>query len=360
MSQNQQALPYSITGIHSYPWIRWWYTIAAPPAPSQIEGLALKEREFLRRGKLTSIALLIELVLLLIELNAALRDGTKIYIFILINISFLIIATVLNRFRKLLLASLLTIFTVEVGMVTAMMSPVGGLMGVASIPFLFLLVQPLMISVLLFPSWTILLIGAINVLVTCAALLFVPKTAELQSYMLTPIAFQIVFTPIVTLTVCALISFIVITSLQESLVRADKAEEISKLQQTMAEQTRRELQTKYQLEKGIREIVSGLTRFGNGDLHARVQLEQGHPLWSVASSLNNVLGRFARLREQEKPMEQTYMALQSYLAAIRMSKVTGTPMMLPQTGTEIDILVKEVLTSSSFRAQQSKQESWDS
>ena len=354
MVQNRQS--YSITGLNPYPWIRWWYAIAAPPLPAQLENLPLKEREFLRRGKLISIALLIEFVQLFLELNAALHDGTNVYISIIINICFLIIATVLNRFRKSLLAGVCTILTVETGCVLAMAFPPGGHLGTANIPFLFLLAQPLMISVLLFPSWTILLMGAINVLLTAGVVLFTPKTAEIQAYMQTPIAFQIVGTPIMTIVVCALISFIMITSLQESLARADKAEEISKLQQIMAEQARRELQTKRELETGVQEIITTLAHLGNGNQQARIQLEQGHSLWSVAGSINNLIGRFVRLREQEKPMEQTRMAVQSYLNTIRMSKATGARKPLPQTGTEVDALVEELLSYSSME-QQPRQDS---
>jgi hypothetical protein len=348
--EKRQSSPYSITGLNPYPWIRWWYALAAPPAPDQVENLPLKDREFLRRGKLTSIALLIMLTLLLTQLVPALHDGTQAYLLILINIASLVVSTVLNRFGKLQLAGWLTILTVDVGMFASMAFPSGGHLSIApGLPFLFLLIQPLMLSVLLFPSctWAILVVGGINVLLTGGVLLFVPKTHELQVYMQSPAVFVIAGVPIESLIIFALISFIVITSLQESLIRADKAEEITKLQQVMAEQTRQELQAKRQLEAGIQEIISGLTRFSNKDPQARIRLEQGHVLWPVASNINNMIGRFVRLREQERPMEQTVMAVQTYLTAIRMSKITGNSTPLPYTGTEVDTLVEELLTYSS-------------
>ena len=344
MAQNRSASPYSITGLNPYPWARWWYALVAPPAPAQIENLPLNEREFLRRGKLTSIALLMELVQLLISLGPASQDGqSTTFIPILINIGILIVAAILNRSRKLLLAGLLVTLDTEVGVSIVMAFPAGGHLGVPSIPFLFLLVQPLMISVLLFPSWVILVVGAINVLITCGIWLLVPKAAELQTYMQTPAIVPVIAAPIITLILCAVVSYVMITSLQENLTRADKAEEISKLQSVMAEQTRRELQMKQQLETGIQKIVSGLTSFSNGDQNARIQMEQGHPLWHIASSVNNMIGRLVRLRKQEKPMEQTIMALQTYLMTIRMAQATRTQVSFPQTGTEIDTLVKELL-----------------
>jgi hypothetical protein len=347
MAQNRSASSYSITGLNPYPWICWWYALVAPPAPAQLENLPLQEREFLRRGKLISIALLIELVQLLITLGPASQDGlSTTFAPTLVNMGILIIAAILNRSRKLLLAGLLVTVDLEIGMSIAMAFPSGGHLGVAGIPFLFLLVQPLMVSVLLFPSWAILVIGVINVLVTGGVWLFVPKAAELQVYMHTPAIVPVIAAPIITLIICALVSYIMITSLQENLMRADKAEEISKLQSVMAEQARQEIQKKQQLETGMQNIVSGLISFSNGDQNARIQMEQGHPLWHIASSVNNMMGRFSRLREQEKPMEQTIMALQAHLMAIRMSKATGTRIFFPQTGTEVDTLVRELLMCS--------------
>ncbi|HEU5378549.1 MAG TPA: hypothetical protein VFV38_24265, partial [Ktedonobacteraceae bacterium] len=142
---------------------------------------------------------------------------------------------------------------------------------------------------------------------------------------------------------CALICFIVITSLQESLKRADKAEEVAKLHEIVTKQASQELQAKRQLEGDVREIIAGMTRFANGDNQARIQLEPGCLLWSVASSINNMVGRFVRLREQEQPMQQSFMALKAYMAAIQLAKARGVPVILPHTGTEMDILIEELL-----------------
>lgn len=353
--QSKSTSLYSITGLNPYPWIRWWYFLASPPTPTRSEELPLKEREFLRRGKLTSIALLIELIELFVQIGPASHDGTNSLPAILISIVFLLGAVILNRARKLLLAGLLVVGVLEVGMISLLAMPPGTHLSLGQIPFIFLLVQPLLVSVLLFPAWGILVIGAMNMALTALMLLLLPKTPEFQAYlhMYTGPLFGV---PLTIQLLCALICFIVITSLQESLIRADKAEEVTKLQQVMAEQARQELQTKRQLEAGVREVVSGLTRFANGDNQARIQLEQGHLLWSVAGSINNMIGRFVRLREQERPMEQTVLALRAYISEVQSSRVTGAPLLAPRTGTEVDILVGELLnyTSSAQQPLQSK------
>ncbi len=341
MAQNKPA--YSITGLHAYPWISWWYAIAAPAAQKSVEELTLQEREFLRRGKLTSIALLIELIEMGLQAYPAAHDGTASFPALLIAVGAAIIATILNRLGKLLPAGWIAMSILELTMTFVLVIPAGGHLSVGQLPFLFLLIQPLMISVLLFPAGGVLIVAAINVCITCFVLLVIPKTADLQMYIHMN-AGPFFFVPTSDLIACALISFIVITSLKENLVRADKAEEVTKLQRMMAEQTRHELQTKRQLETGVQEIVSGLTHFANGDHTARIKLEQGHLLWPVGSSLNNTLGRFTRLREQTQTMEQTFTAVQNYLTEVRIAKAQGKALPAPQSGTQLDALVEEILT----------------
>jgi hypothetical protein len=343
---SRSSAPYTITGLNPYPWIRWWYALAAPPTPPNVMELPLAEREFLRRGKLTSIALLIELSELLLTFGPATHDGTKTSAsMILVSIGVIIVAVFLNRARKRLLAGLLVLMIMEAGMVSLVAAPPSGQLGVTQIPFIFLLVQPLMISVLVFPAWGILALAAINMFVTALLLFVVPKTHEMQLAMQTQFV-PIFVIPLAVMFICALISFIVITSLQESLERADKAEEVTKLQQVMAEQTRRELQTKRQLEEGVQEIISALTLFSNGNNRARIRLETGHPLWPIAGNVNNMISRFVRMREQEWPMEETLRAIQTYLMTIRSARVSGTPTHFPRTGTAVDILIDETLRYS--------------
>ncbi len=182
---------------------------------------------------------------------------------------------------------------------------------------------------------------------TVLMLLFLPRALEFQTYMHS-YAGPIFGIPLTIELLAALISYIVITSLQESLVRADKAEEVTKPQQVMAEQTLGELQMKRQLEASIEEIVGGLTRFANGDNQARIRLEQGSHLWTIAATINNMMSRFVRLREQEGPKEQTSVALRAYLREIQMARITGKPLPESYSGTDVDILVKELLKYSSM------------
>lgn len=354
MQQATQRLPYSVTGLNPYPWIRWWYAIAAPPTPENAESLPLREREFLRKGKLTCIAMLIEVLLLLIALGPIAanpqQQGILVGTLISLPILFIAVAVLLNRAGRLLLAGLLVVVSLEAVQfaMTLLLQPAG--LTITELTLLFLFVQPLMLSVLLFPPWAILVTAGTNVVLNILLVFspLFPKAPDLAAFFHAQpgIDLAVFMVPTLTQLVCAFISFIVITSLQESLKRADKAEEVTKLHAIMADQARQELQTKRQLEGEVQEVIAGLTRFASGDTQARIQLGMGSMLWSVAGSVNTMMGRFVRLREQEQPMEQTYMALKAYLAAVRTAKARGVPVVLPRTGSELDLLMEELMSHS--------------
>jgi hypothetical protein len=359
MARNKTASSYTITGQNPYPWIRWWYNLAAPKGPAYTEEITLAEREFLRKGKLISIALLFELLQLLLEIQPATQSGNGAFIatsVVFISIAVLLVAVALNRIGKQFFASILTIADMEIGIVLTIIIPLGYHQNAMQLlPSIFLFIQPLMVSVLLFAPRGILVTGTINIILTVLILITTPMTTDLEAFMNSSQGSTIYAIALTDLFICAFISFVMISSLQENLVRADKAEEISKLQQTMAKQVQQELQTKRQLEGGIQEIITQLTRFSNGDQQARIQLEQGHVLWSIAGNINNMIGRFVRLREQEQPMEQTFTALQAHINAVRMAKIRGTQLQLPRTMTDVDTLAEELLSYYHFIASQQPQ-----
>lgn len=357
MQQSTQSTQYSLTGLNPYPWIRWWYVLAAPAVPENAENLPLHDREFLRKGKLTSLAMLIEILLMLIAVvpaavtsppnqTGASHLNVNLIILILLPVVFTTISALFNRAGKLLFASVLVIISLEVIEIVAGVAGLTSNLGVMELLLIFILIHPLMLSALLFPAWGILAVAGVNV-VAAALLVYLPfltRAPELVSFMERGGRTPLFALPAITLLLCALICFIVITSLQESFKRADKAEEVAKLHEIVTKQASQELQAKRQLEGDVKEIIAGMTRFANGDNQARIQLEPGCLLWSVASSINNMIGRFVRLREQEQPMQQSFMALKAYMAAIQLAKARGVPVILPRTGTEMDTLIEELLT----------------
>lgn len=281
-----------------------------------------------------------------IAIGAGIQDPNKGLLPILFTIiGVLIVAAILNRFRKLTIAGIVTIVIVEAGMVGNILGgAVNGHLGTFQLPLLCLLAQPLMISVLLFPAWGGPIVGMFNVLAIISFLRFMPKTQDLQFYLNTQ-PYLVYSIPITIQVVIALISFIVITSLQESMVRADRAEEIAKLQQIMAEQARREVEEKHMQDAWFEQVVTTMTRLANGDRAAKIpsNMEIDATFGPISRSLNNMLGRYVRLRDELRPLDLTRQAVQMHLQALRTAHINRTAPYLQPTGTPVDQLVEAAM-----------------
>lgn len=350
MEQPTKPTPYSLTGERPYPWIRWWYTIAAPPTPPNSHDLPLAGREFLRRGKLTSVALLTNLIIQLFSIGPAFQSSVATaagkWSFLLCFLA-VVLAVGLNRAGKIVLAGILLIISLEVVQnVTSLMAQPHGL-DIEEVTFIFLLLYPLMMSVLVLPTWGVLATAAANVVITLV-LFFGPtqKTSALLAFLNVNGGgglVSLVATSIILQAICAVISAVVVASLRESLVRADRAEEITKLQHILAQHALQEVQKKQQLEADAAMLMTGLTRFANGDSRVRLRVEHEGVLQTIAENINQVLGRLVRLREQEFPLEQTCWALRAHLASIRQSRAGRSSLEFQTTGTEADTLVQELI-----------------
>lgn len=350
MTQTRQPIPYSLTGLNPYPWLRWWYALAAPPTPPDAENLPLKKREFLRRGKLNSFTMLFQFLLLLLAFLPAAQRATETGPLVVLNIAgavlLLVVSVLLNRSGKLLFAGILLILGLEMTQTATIFFDGTTGLEAHTVTTVYLLVTPLLIAVLTLPTWGVVITAAFNIIVIVVALTVYPESAAFHTLMrISPVPALYLVVPIVTQLFCAALSSILVSSLRESLTRADRAEEINKLQQILAEQAKRELQTKNQLEEGLSEITAVLARLGNGDTQARVHLEQGHPLWAIAGNINNMVGRFMHLRQQDQYVQQMATGVRSTILAIHTAKITKQPLVLPRTGNRVDQQAAELLAA---------------
>ena len=72
----------------------------------------------------------------------------------------------------------------------------------------------------------------------------------------------------------------------------------------MALQAEEAAQQKRQLDASIQKIVETHMRVANGDFSARVPLTDDNVLWQISGSLNNLLSRAQRWRQEAAQFEQ--------------------------------------------------------
>jgi hypothetical protein len=325
----------------------WWYAIAAPPEVS--EDAPLHERTFIRKSRFTSIILLIELVYHIIYLYMVLASNIPAAVPpISITIVCFIIGIILNRFRKRQAANIIAFAAIELSMCLYFVNRSFGAGGfsVNDRSVLSILVSPDIIAVSLFPIGVALLLSTFNCLFVVVILAFFPKTPDMihQLAMSGPVSY---FQSIAVQAVVILVSLFWVNNTVGEMKRANQAEEVNKLVQALASQQQVALQEKQQLEESVQQIVTVHMEIANGNFDARVPLDQKGVLWSIAGSLNNLLARLQRWRQEAQNLQYVERSIQQTLYDIQQAKAKGTPLSYRRTGTMLDLLIAEFIGGAS-------------
>jgi hypothetical protein len=117
--------------------------------------------------------------------------------------------------------------------------------------------------------------------------------------------------------------------------RADRAEEIARLEHAAAEQRR-------QLETGVQQLLETHVRLANGDFSARAPLIKDNLLWQVAASLNNLTTRMQNAFRAEHQLRRLEEELHRLAAALDDAKAGRPPIWPAPTGTAADLITDRI------------------
>ena len=315
----------------------WWYRLAAPPEP--VTSANLKQRAVYRRGKLISIALLLQIVIIIVVLFTV---GIFVNHSLIPNLAVMLLvlafAVFMNRRGNVIVAGILAVVGLDLSIMLNFLSYPQ--LTVFLLPMLDLLVLPELFAVSLLPPRAVFVDALFHILFIVAALTFLfPQDAQLRAVLHTTAFQDAVARPIVVQVLVAVISYLWVNSATLAIARADRATTIAALERTMAEQAQLEAEQKRMLEASIQQIIQVHMRVANGDYSARVPFEQGNTLWEIAGALNNLLARVQRLRHDALKLQQTNNAAASYFHSRNQSHDGFIPW--KPTGTVIDILVQQ-------------------
>lgn len=317
----------------------WWYNIAAPPEVPDDAPLRLRMR--VRSGRLTSVVFLMEILIvlaLIVELGIegrALSNPTAAMVLIPLTIG-----VILNRRGKTLTAGILLLVIEEIAVIMSNFLIDRGVTAVVLIDSFFFLAPELVAAEMIAP-WVTFPVTLCNCLFTTMLLLSMPRTPDLI-FALHRDPYYLYAVPIELQMLVSIVCFLWVSSTYKEMKRANNAEEVNKLTMEMAKQQQIVQQEKRQLEESIDQIISVLVQVANGNLHARVPLDQQNVLWSVAGSLNNLLARLQRQRYDALQYQQHQQALQQLLQNIQMARREGKPLQAYTTGTPLDAVILEI------------------
>lgn len=336
--------------------LRWWYRLTAPKLVTTDTNL--QARELSRLGRLTSATLLIVILLVLAAEPVAIFGPDKSLIFILlIPVAIDIIALIFNRLGKITTAGVLVIIGIEVGLVLSILGPALGRGGLTTylLPQFDLMVQAEFVAITLLRPKSVFLMAFLHCAFIVGGVLFLPHSAEFIP-ILAGNEYEIFLRPITLQIIVAFVTYLWVTSAQQAVKRADRAEVIAALERREVERQQEELALKQQLEEGIQQILQTHVQVSNGNFSARVPLNQANILWRISYSLNNVLSRLQSLNHAEQELQRAKAETARLTEAIHQARL-GHPFRLERTGTHLDPLILELMSSASLSSQASQRPS---
>ncbi|MBA2394100.1 MAG: hypothetical protein H0V70_15330 [Ktedonobacteraceae bacterium] len=289
------------------PVIRWWYHLTTP-AESSLPATN-NRREVMRRTRIASI-LMFFLVLLLttLVLPAAIFAGDRaVLLLACLLLSIIMVAILFNRCGKFHVAGALVACGLSGVFYTSILTNASGLTIVSLLLFNGLALSELFIASLLPGSW-IFLATLINSLFIVTTFMMIPETTEVARIMQTK-AYIVMMCLVVLHVVISGVVWFWSHSAAQANERADHAEKIATLQRTLTEQEHIIAQQKQLLDSSIGQIMCTHVQVANGNLAARVPIEETLALQPLAVALNNLLNRLQRLRQVEKE----FLAILPYL-----------------------------------------------
>lgn len=201
----------------------WWFSFTVPPFPP--ERASLRQHELARRARITSIVILLTIVLLLTTFAVHSSAPPLMYPVLIVVLTIDVIALVLNRKARILLAGYFVTGITQIGLCGDFLGQIQLHHGLdlAMMPLFGMLVQPILMAVSLLPARAVVAFTAFN----CGFVVFCttafPHLPSLEQYIQVHGWVLLLQPPLLIFIMVACISYIWVHMTTEALKRADLA-----------------------------------------------------------------------------------------------------------------------------------------
>ncbi len=276
-------------------WKFWlWLTT---PHPERF-GSDLTGQENQRRTRMLSVLLLVVLaaIILLIP-DLLILPGFWVTFSLVSGLGLL--AALLNRSGHITLAGLTFVALVDSGVTATILRNPSGLSGLAPSLFALYMIAVLDAATVLSRPW-IVVTGAVQLILIVTIFVLIPPDGSLKLLVDSDYSgkeYPVLVPALLLIITTTAIGWLYSASVERSLRRASRAEELAAAQARIAEQARQIAEQHQRLEQGINTLQEVHARLANGDYAARVNL-QGNELLPLAVSLNLLAERLGRVVQQ--------------------------------------------------------------
>lgn len=310
--------------------LRWWYRLSVPGVSDDAP------EDVLSRSTLASILLLVTLIGVIAFVPAALTSDD---LHVVPPVAGLFVMTclgvVLNKRGKTTAAGLLIVASFDAALIFSLLSYPHATLTQNAVPIYDMFVLSDIIAISLLPIRSILYISLYHSVFMLADVMLQPHTPDLQA-LIDQTTYSFMVRPLTIQIVVALVTYLWVRNTMRALERANKAELIARLEHTIAQASKN-------LDEGVQQILSTLVQAANGNLNVRAPLAQQHVLWQVGVGLNTLLARLQRAHQSERELARVTMEIRRLILRVQEAKSRQTILWLPPGGTEVDVLISELM-----------------
>ncbi len=271
--------------------------------PGEMNPVA-RMHETSHRKQIVSGVLLVIILFQLVNLPGALLMKSPIDIgTVFLGLALCGVAALFNQLGKITVVGIMLIAVIDLGCgLMLLTSPMG--LDVSDLPVFDVLLVSLLIAVSLLPAISVFPVALSNILFIIAVITLKPHTMDMTMLLTSNMAYNTLVQPVSLQIVVAVVAYIWVRSALRAIARAERAEEIVRLQQRETELLWREAERTQQLALGSEQLLQILVRASNGDYTVRANLSQDHLLWRVGNALNVLLSRLRRISHAEQEIVQ--------------------------------------------------------
>ncbi len=323
--------------------VNWWLRLTS--AGWDTPQYTVAQRELARRSRLASWLILGLFLSLLVVSPLVTGDTQTLVAFALFAVGLIISAALNRRGQVSATGTILVALIILVIMGPTVTSPLGLTMG--QLPNYDALVVVVLVTATLLPRWAIFVVAALNSVMVVTdftlrphnpnvqqdAALYASPTLQTISLLVRPIALELMV---------AVVAYLWIRGTDEAIRRADRAEEIARLEQREADRAR-------ELEEGVQQLLAVHVHLANGDFRIRAPQLRSAALAQIGQSLNNLISRLGRFAQVEAMLQRTRTEAAQLAEAIQRAR-RGQPFSYPAASGSLLDPVAETLRQQAQRA----------
>jgi hypothetical protein len=322
--------------------LAWWNRLTSPPdAPA---GASFVLRDRVRRGHVASALMLFLLIVLGIASTIGIFSTNHTILAVIITMFVAILFSIpLNRLGQIEVVGIIMAIGLTGGMYTSMLTAPGG-MSPAEKDILYLLFFADMFVAAILPVNFVFLVAGLNIAFSVYALTFAPHTPALTT-LLAHGGYATILARLIQIHVIVSgVMWVVIHNLNAACRRANRAEEVARLQHDLAAMAQQQIYQARALEHSITLMTRTLTSLANGDESARIPLTRENILYQICGQVNNLIGRYYHIRHVDQEYQVLSYALveakHSFQMALREAVQEQRPIMiqLPATAAPFGFL----------------------